>query len=171
MEMNLLGLINALGTVIATLGIAVATILLWKATDKMARNTIRPWMFARASNQEERQETFSRGRELEKSKRKGIDPKSLIDTSGIHVENSGLGPATVGEIYLIREDGKKELIDKFTRIYQGHRYLYPSPDRPDFRITKDTEKVRIGLIYHDMNGKEYKWEGEVYFRGEKVEAP
>jgi len=162
---------NAFGTLMATAGIFIATVLLWMATEKMSRNVIRPWMFVRASNEEERRETFGSGRELQKCVRKHLDPSVFIQTQGIHVENAGLGPATNGKLCVVKENGEKELVDRFIRIYQGHCYLYPSPDRPNFRVPPEAEKIRVHLIYFDMSNHRYEWEDDVFFRGERVEAP
>jgi len=141
--------------VAATVLVAVATYFVFRATNEMAHNVIRPFLVMRASTRDERDKDFT------SHKFPGVSDevlRSFIEKRGITVENVGLGPAVNGTV-TARVEGKT-MSSTFLRLYKSEaaspfRYLYPSPVSPQIEIPGDVNEISVEAQYYDVADKHY----------------
>ncbi|MEE9282685.1 MAG: hypothetical protein V3U49_01265 [Nitrososphaerales archaeon] len=144
---TVIDIVNLWGIILASSLIAIATILLWRATHNMAEYSIRPRMVIRPSYQRER---------LELIRRRALNPNQLSVT-GIRIENVGMGSAVNGDIWLKHGNEKIHIKEEnenhsWLRIPVNWQYFYPSQDSPKLAEYLPSDEVELEIKYQDING-------------------
>jgi len=141
--------------VVATVLVAIATCLVFRATKQMANNVVRPFLVFRASTPDERKEHF-----ISRNFPSAADEelRDFVSKKGITVENVGLGPAVNGTVTVTIEG--KAMSSTFFRIYRSEpsglfRYFYPSPLSPEIQIPEDAHEISVETQYYDIAEKHY----------------